>query len=122
MNELSGLFEIGAYLPVIESFSFCEQLRKRSSGTASAQLEFTGWQLIDEDPYWEPSTEEEVCFLVLINHNSIILQMEEFGGGGVIQQNQARQYMDAVRRRKGLPTEDVIIVSAEKQRNLKRNK
>ena len=66
MNELSGLFEIGAYLPVVESFSFCEQLRKRSSGTASAQLEFTGWQLIDEDPYWEPSTEEEVCLLILL--------------------------------------------------------
>jgi hypothetical protein len=23
-------------------------------------LEFAGWQLIDEDPYWVPSTEEEV--------------------------------------------------------------
>jgi hypothetical protein len=63
-----------------------------------------------------------LIIIVLISHNSIILQMEEFGGGGVIQQNQARQYMDAVRRRKGLPTEDVIVVSAEKQRNLKRNK
>jgi hypothetical protein len=60
VNELSGLFEICALLPVVESFSFCDQLRKRSSGTASAQLEFAGWQLIDEDPYWVPSTEEEV--------------------------------------------------------------
>jgi translation elongation factor EF-G len=60
VNELSGLFEICAHLPVVESFSFCEQLRKRSSGTASAQLEFAGWEIIDEDPFWEPSTEEEV--------------------------------------------------------------
>nr|CAD2128040.1 unnamed protein product [Meloidogyne enterolobii] len=107
INEISGLFEISAHLPVIESFSFCDQLRKRSSGKASAQLEFSGWQLIDEDPFWEPSTEEE---------------MEEFGRPSVQIQNQARQYMDAVRRRKGLPTEDVIVVCAEKQRNLKRNK
>ena len=48
--------------------------------------------------------------------------MEEFGRSSVQIQNQARQYMDAVRRRKGLPTEDVIVVCAEKQRNLKRNK
>ncbi|KAL7074249.1 hypothetical protein ACQ4LE_006531 [Meloidogyne hapla] len=107
INEISGLFEISAHLPVIESFSFCDQLRKRSSGKASAQLEFSGWELIDEDPFWEPSTEEE---------------MEEFGRPSVQAQNQARQYMDAVRRRKGLPTEDVIVVCAEKQRNLKRNK
>uniref|UniRef100_A0A914MH88 Tr-type G domain-containing protein n=1 Tax=Meloidogyne incognita TaxID=6306 RepID=A0A914MH88_MELIC len=107
INEISGLFEISAHLPVIESFSFCDQLRKRSSGKASAQLEFSGWQLIEEDPFWEPSTEEE---------------MEEFGRPSVQIQNQARQYMDAVRRRKGLPTEDVIVVCAEKQRNLKRNK
>jgi len=60
INEISGLFEISAHLPVIESFSFCDQLRKRSRGKASAQLEFSGWQLIDEDPFWEPSTEEEV--------------------------------------------------------------
>uniref|UniRef100_A0A915NDN9 Elongation factor EFG domain-containing protein n=1 Tax=Meloidogyne javanica TaxID=6303 RepID=A0A915NDN9_MELJA len=84
INEISGLFEISAHLPVIESFSFCDQLRKRSSGKASAQLEFSGWQLIDEDPFWEPSTEEE---------------MEEFGRPSVQIQNQARQYMDAVRRR-----------------------
>uniref|UniRef100_A0A915P592 Elongation factor EFG domain-containing protein n=1 Tax=Meloidogyne floridensis TaxID=298350 RepID=A0A915P592_9BILA len=95
INEISGLFEISAHLPVIESFSFCDQLRKRSSGKASAQLEFSGWQLIEEDPFWEPSTEEE---------------MEEFGRPSVQIQNQARQYMDAVRRRKGLPTEDVIVV------------
>jgi ribosome assembly protein 1 len=48
--------------------------------------------------------------------------MEEFGRGGVVLQNQARQYIDAVRRRKGMPTEDVIVVCAEKQRNLKKNK
>ncbi|KAI3420267.1 hypothetical protein GPALN_003583 [Globodera pallida] len=105
-NELTGLFEVVAHLPVIESFHFCEDLRKRTSGTASAQLEFSCWQLIDEDPFWQPTTEEEV---------------EEFGSRG-FEKNQARLYVDTVRRRKGLPVEEVIVVSAEKQRNLKRNK
>ncbi|KAI1730797.1 elongation factor tu GTP binding domain-containing protein [Ditylenchus destructor] len=106
VNEMSGLFEITAYMPVVESFSFCEQLRKGTSGLASAQMEFSHWQLIDEDPFWQPTTEDEI---------------EEYGikGDSI---NQARLYMDAVKRRKGLPIDEVIIVSAEKQRNLKRNK
>ncbi|KAK6725551.1 hypothetical protein RB195_004083 [Necator americanus] len=106
INEATGLFEVTALMPVVESFSFCDHLRKNTSGMASAQLEFSHWQLIDEDPYWQPSTLEE---------------MEEFGVKGD-SPNHARGYMDAVRRRKGLSTDDVIVVSAEKQRNLKKNK
>ncbi|WKX88079.1 hypothetical protein Q1695_008027 [Nippostrongylus brasiliensis] len=106
INEATGLFEVLALMPVVESFSFCDHLRKNTSGMASAQLEFSHWQLIDEDPYWQPTTQEE---------------MEEFGVKGD-SPNHARGYMDAVRRRKGLPTDDVIVVSAEKQRNLKKNK
>ncbi|KAI6226028.1 Elongation factor 2 [Aphelenchoides besseyi] len=106
VNEVNGLFEIYAHMPIVESFSFCEQLRKRTSGVASAQTQFSHWQIIDEDPFWEPTTEEE---------------LEEFGvkGDSV---NQARAYMNAVRRRKGLQTDELVVVSAEKQRNLKRNK
>ncbi|KIH58653.1 elongation factor G [Ancylostoma duodenale] len=106
INEATGLFEVTALMPVVESFSFCDHLRKNTSGMASAQLEFSHWQLIDEDPYWQPSTLEE---------------MEEFGVKGD-SPNHARGYMDSVRRRKGLPTDDVIVVSAEKQRNMKKNK
>ncbi|KAK5983282.1 Elongation factor G [Trichostrongylus colubriformis] len=106
INEATGLFEVTAMMPVVESFSFCDHLRKNTSGMASAQLEFSHWQLIDEDPYWQPTTQEE---------------MEEYGEKGD-SPNHARGYMDAVRRRKGLPTDDVIVVSAEKQRNLTKNK
>lgn len=59
-----------------------------------------------QDPYWQPHTQEEI---------------EEYGMKGD-SPNHARGYMDAVRRRKGLPTEDLIVVSAEKQRNLSKNK
>uniref|UniRef100_A0A915E0L7 Tr-type G domain-containing protein n=1 Tax=Ditylenchus dipsaci TaxID=166011 RepID=A0A915E0L7_9BILA len=106
ISEMSGLFEIVAYMPVVESFSFCEQLRKKSSGMASAQMQFSHWQLIEEDPYWQPTTDDEI---------------EEYGSKGD-SINQARLYMDAVRKRKGLATEEMIVVCAEKQRNLKRNK
>ncbi|CAD6197184.1 unnamed protein product [Caenorhabditis auriculariae] len=106
INEATGLFEVVSLMPVVESFSFCDQLRTGTSGMASAQLHFSHWQIIDENPYWVPTTLEEI---------------EEFGLKGD-SPNHARGYMDAVRRRKGLPTEDLIVVSAEKQRNLKRNK
>ncbi|CAI79209.1 Tr-type G domain-containing protein [Caenorhabditis elegans] len=106
INEATNLFEVVSLMPVVESFSFCDQLRKFTSGMASAQLQFSHWQVIDEDPYWTPSTLEEI---------------EEFGLKGD-SPNHARGYMDAVRRRKGLPTEDLIVESAEKQRNLKKNK
>lgn len=48
INEATGLFEVLSLMPVVESFSFCDQLRKNTSGMASAQLEFSHWQLIDE--------------------------------------------------------------------------
>lgn len=105
-NETTGLFEIFAHMPIVESFSFCEQLRKRTSGLASAQMEFSHWQLIEEDPFWKPTTEDEI---------------EEFGEKGD-SINQALMYMNSVRKRKGLPIDEVIVVNAEKQRNLKKNK
>uniref|UniRef100_A0A914YY91 Elongation factor-like 1 n=1 Tax=Panagrolaimus superbus TaxID=310955 RepID=A0A914YY91_9BILA len=105
LNQMNGLFEIESYMPIVESFSFCEQLRKKTSGMAAAQMEFSHWQLIEDDPFWEPTTEEEI---------------EEFGvkGDSV---SQARHYVDMVRKRKGI-LEELIVISAEKQRNLKRNK
>lgn len=48
INEATGLFEVQSLLPVIESFSFCDQLRKMTSGMASADMTFSHWQVIDE--------------------------------------------------------------------------
>lgn len=106
MNQASGLFVVEAFIPIIESFSFCEQLRKRTSGMASGQLEFSHWEVLDEDPLWEPTTEDEV-------------ELYGVKGDSV---NRSRTYMDALRKRKGLMTDELIVVNAEKQRNLKRNK
>uniref|UniRef100_A0AC35U464 Tr-type G domain-containing protein n=1 Tax=Rhabditophanes sp. KR3021 TaxID=114890 RepID=A0AC35U464_9BILA len=106
INQANGLFEIESVMPIIESFGFVDDLRKSTSGNATAQMEFSHWQLISEDPFWLPTTEEEI---------------EHFGEKGD-SVNQAKLYMDAIRRRKGLLTDDMIVVNAEKQRNLSRNK
>ena len=53
IDPSTGMELITADLPVVESFSFLDDLRDASSGKASAQLSFSHWALIDEDPYEE---------------------------------------------------------------------
>lgn len=63
-------------------------------------------QVVDIDPYWVPSTEEEYLHF----------------GDKADTQNRAKVYMDAVRRRKGLHVDEKIVEHAEKQRTLSKNK
>ncbi|XP_026287014.1 elongation factor-like GTPase 1 isoform X1 [Frankliniella occidentalis] len=107
MAEGSGAtFNVTAVLPVVESFDFAPEIRKQTSGLASPQLVFSHWEVIDLDPFWVPSTEEEY------------LHFGEKADSG----NRARHYMDNVRRRKGLPVTMKIVEHAEKQRTLSKNK
>jgi ribosome assembly protein 1 len=108
LQEGTAQFLVRAHLPVVESFGFANDLRKRTSGSASPQLVFSHWQRLEQDPYWAPTTEEE---------------QEEFGEVDRDKlPNLARDLVFAVRQRKGLEIERKIVVSAEKQRTLKRNK
>lgn len=43
-----------------DSFGFAEELRRRTSGLAVPQLLFSHWEVIQEDPFWVPTTEEEI--------------------------------------------------------------
>jgi ribosome assembly protein 1 len=104
MDESTAMFCIQAKLPVIESFGFADEIRKRTSGAAIPQLIFSGYEILDEDPFWVPSTEEELEDL----------------GEKADRENVARRYMDAVRKRKGMFVEKKIIEHAEKQRTLKK--
>ncbi|CAM9477100.1 unnamed protein product, partial [Heterosigma akashiwo] len=106
--EGTALFVLGAALPVAESFGFAGELLTRTSGAATApQLAFSHWEVvIDLDPFWRPTTEEE----------------REDLGEEVRESNFARRYIDAVRARKGLATDKRIVVAAEKQRTLARKK
>ena len=45
MKEGSSLFNVQAVLPVIESFGFAEEIRKKTSGLASPQLKFSHWEV-----------------------------------------------------------------------------
>ncbi|KAF1357471.1 elongation factor Tu GTP binding domain-containing protein [Lizonia empirigonia] len=99
----SQTFTISALLPVAESFGFSDEIRKRSSGSASPQLRFAGFDMLDEDPFWVPFTED---------------QLEDLGELAD-RENVAKRYVDRVRRRKGLLVKEVKV-EAEKQKTLKR--
>ncbi|SPO21620.1 probable Tef2 - translation elongation factor 2 -putative [Ustilago trichophora] len=105
MKEGTSFFTVGSLLPVVESFGFADEIRKRTSGAASPQLIFKGFELFDLDPFWVPRTEEE---------------LEDLGEKGD-RENVAKKYMDAVRKRKGMFVTQRIVENAEKQRTLKSN-
>lgn len=107
MNEGTPFFTIRASLPVAESFGFGDDIRKRTSGAASPQLIFSGYEmLVDEDPFWTPFTEDELEDL----------------GELADKENVAKKYMDRVRERKGLFVKKKVVAGAEKQKTLKRDR
>lgn len=105
--EGTELFSIRALLPVVESFGFGEELRKKTSGNATPQLFFSHWEVLLMDPSWIPTTEDEV---------------EDFGDDGSAVVNVPRQLINAVRKRKGLMVDEKIVAHGEKQRTLQRKK
>ncbi|KJY00102.1 translation elongation factor 2/ribosome biogenesis protein [Zymoseptoria brevis] len=102
--EPSTNFTILALLPVAESFGFSDEIRQRTSGFAAPQLVFEGFEMLDEDPFWVPTTEEELEDL----------------GEKADKDNVAKRYVDGVRGRKGLAVKKKVVESAEKQKTLKR--
>ncbi|KIL67943.1 hypothetical protein M378DRAFT_9192 [Amanita muscaria Koide BX008] len=104
MKEGTSFFNVTALLPVVESFGFADDIRKRTSGAASPQLIFSGYELLDIDPFWVPTTEEELEDL----------------GEKADRDNIAKGYMDGVRDRKGMFVDRKIVEFAEKQRTLKK--
>lgn len=106
MREGTQMFNIQAEFPIVESFGMAEEMRIRTSGLASPQLRFSHWEVLDLDPFWVPSTEEEYMHY----------------GEKADSENRARYYMNEVRRRKGLKVDEKIVEFAEKQRTLTRNK
>ena len=63
-------------------------------------------QVIASDPFWVPSTEEELLHF----------------GEKADSDNIARKYMNTVRKKKGLKVDEKIVEHGEKQRTLKKNK
>ena len=62
-------------------------------GLAQPQLIFSHWETIDIDPFWVPQTEEEILHY----------------GDKADSENQARTYMNELRKRKGLAIDEKIV-------------
>lgn len=60
MREGTPYFSVQAVIPAYESFGFADDIRKRTSGAASPQLIFAGFEILSQDPFWVPSTTEEL--------------------------------------------------------------
>eukprot|EP00056_Hartaetosiga_gracilis_P009600 m.138338 g.138338 ORF g.138338 m.138338 type:complete len:1106 (-) comp13154_c4_seq20:711-4028(-) len=80
MKEGSDNFLIKSIIPATHVFGFAKELRKKTSGLAAPQLFFSHWEVIQEDPFWVPTTEEElahfgekVCSTFIIFSLTIIL-------------------------------------------------
>ena len=105
-KEGTNISLIEALLPVVESFGLSVELLTETSGSASTQLVYHGFEILDQDPFFISTTEEE---------------LEDIGENlGGIAPNLALQYMNAVRRRKGLHVEEQLVKFANKQRTLAR--
>ena len=99
----TNMFLISSYIPVSDSFGLADEIRKKTSGLASPHIEFSHFEVIELDPFWEPTTEEEIL---------------RYGEKADFE-NQARKYMNEVRKRKGLLVKEKLVAHAEKQRTLK---
>lgn len=105
MKEGTPFYSITALLPMTTSFHIASELLKSTSGAAQPQLVFHGFEVLDEDPFWVPQTEEE---------------LEDFGTLGD-RERWSKVLMDGVRRRKGLVVKgERVVKEGEKQKTLKR--
>ena len=88
---------------------------KKSSGEVTApELVFSHWEILDENPFWIPTTEQE---------REEYGQNLQTGDSSTGLNNNALKYIRAVRNRKGLLVDSSkIVVAAEKQRTLSRKK
>jgi ribosome assembly protein 1 len=100
-REGQDLFIVAAYMPVEaclskrggsasgeRQLSFADDLRRETSGAASASLAMSHWERLQVDPSWKPKSEEE---------------REEHGEGAALLHNLARRLANIARLRKGLP-------------------
>lgn len=104
IKEGTPFFNVQATLPVVESFGFSEEIRKRTSGSANPQLVFNGFTTLDIDPFWVPTTEEELEAL----------------GDTADKENVALTHMHAIRRKKGMQTSEKLVENAEQVRSIRK--
>ncbi|TGZ62626.1 hypothetical protein CRM22_007307 [Opisthorchis felineus] len=150
-REGENLFVINARLPVIESFGLAAELRSKTSGIVSLpQLRPGGWELLDVDAVQRDGDALAKAEKSHKSNDSdrggkkasINRRGEVHCGKGkknvpaptgadsdeepvdelTAQFARVRNYIREVRLRKGLPTNEQLVLFADKQRTLKKNK
>jgi len=107
IQEGTNYYLLDILLPLVESFEFTRQILTNTKGIAFPQLVFSGFEINSEDPFYIPTTDED---------------LEEFGDGDILPQNLAAQLIEDLRKRKGIIVNKKIVVAADKQRTLTKNK
>jgi small GTP-binding protein len=102
-----NLVQVIAKLPVHESFGFYTEVLKGTSGRVIPQLKFTGWEIIEQNPFYEETLTET--------------DKEDFGTDIKIK-NYARELVKLVRTRKGLVMDAKIVESGDKQANISKTR
>lgn len=107
LRDGTSLFYINSYLPLADSFHIAMDLREAASGHVTFQCAFSHWEQSEEDPFQEASLTAE--------------ELEELGDQR-LPPNNARRLIDAIRKRKGLATDEKVVKDATKQRTVTRMK
>lgn len=107
LREGTSLFYINSFLPLSESDSLGPELRQAASGQVTFTCAFSHWELSEDDPYAESTLTAE--------------ELEDLGDAP-LPPNCARKLIDAIRKRKGLTTDEKVVGVATKQRVLTRMK
>ena len=113
MVDGTDLLLITATLPQAESYGLAPELFRKTSGEVTVpELTFWGWQRLDEDPFWIPTSLEE---------REDFGEIEGAGDSSTGVDNTALKYIRLVRERKGLLVDSAkTVMAAEKQRTMKR--
>jgi ribosome assembly protein 1 len=109
----TDLLLIEALIPAAEAFGLAPELFGKTSGEVTApEMVFSHWERLDVDPFWIPTSLEE---------REDYGELQTAGDSSTGLDNSAIKYIRQVRRRKGLSVDSSrTVVSAEKQRTLKR--
>eukprot|EP00442_Polarella_glacialis_P001055 CAMPEP_0115116006 /NCGR_PEP_ID=MMETSP0227-20121206/43027_1 /TAXON_ID=89957 /ORGANISM="Polarella glacialis, Strain CCMP 1383" /LENGTH=1060 /DNA_ID=CAMNT_0002516779 /DNA_START=121 /DNA_END=3300 /DNA_ORIENTATION=- len=94
LREGTSLFYISSFLPLADSFGLAHDLRQAASGHVSFHCAFSHWEQTEDDPFQEASLTAE--------------ELEELGDQP-LPPNNARKLIDAIRKRKGLPTDEKVV-------------
>ena len=116
MVDGTDLLLIEALIPQAEAFGLTQELLLKSSGNVTApEMIFSHYELLDEDPFWIPSSLEE-----REDYGEILTSGDSSTG---VAKHRALAYLRKTRRRKGLAIdEEKILKDGEKQRTLARKK